>query len=446
MIAALQRTVEASEWPEARTWMQAARALVIERHPYLDIALSAMLLVETPGHGTVSVDSRWRLYYDPQRVMDLVSAHGIGALTSDWVHEVMHLLRDHHRRWLSLQENPSLFNLFNIAADAIVNADVVDLGMEVGEGWVTFTALPPEAGCNRHMTTEEIFGRLRDLNPDRVTESGIASAQEHDCGSGSGGPQRPWERSLHGDLDDGSPDSDRRTELRDETGRQVARAGVAQNVPPRLRWWAERLIEPVIDWRRELAAIVSRHLSTLAGSRDYSYVRTSRRCVPGFVLPAMVAADPPTIAAVVDTSGSMDAGDITTCLGELLGLVRAAGGRALTVLQCDQEVTGVFTVRKSAQLESMSLHGGRGTDMSVAIEACTALKPTPEVIVVMTDGDTGWPEHKPLKLKNGRVIALLTRTGRLRVVPEWITTIVVDPSRRRESSPRNGRAPRAAGE
>ena len=450
MSAAERRTVTPSQRPEARSWMQAARALLIERHPYLDIALSSMLLVETPGHGTVSVDSRWRLYYDPQRVMDLVSTHGIGALTSDWVHEVMHVLRDHHERWVSLQENPALFNVFNVAADAVVNTDVTDLGMDLGDGWITFASLPPEAGCRRQMTTEEIFRRLRDLRspedsagsedpptltqqqPQHANASANGAPPErdalgtHDCGSGAGGPPRAWEHPQDDDIDDGSPDTDRRVDIREETARKVDRAALSGNLPPGLRWWARDVITPVVDWKRELIAVVSRHLSSLAGRHDYSYVRTSRRRVPGFVLPGMVAAAPPAIAAVVDTSGSMGLADLTICLGELLGLIRAAGGQSVSVVLCDHDIIDVYKLRTPAQLASMPIRGGRGTDMPKGIDASLALRPLPDVIVVLTDGDTSWPPAPPAALKNGRVIALLTQTNSRASVPDWITTIVVD--------------------
>jgi hypothetical protein len=132
---------------DARVWMQAARAWVIERHPYLDVALTSMILVARPGMGTVAVDARWRLYYDPMRVLELQRAHGIKALGGDWVHEVMHLLRDHPVRWEDLRDAPSRHRVFNMAADALVNTDVADLGLPVLATDVTVTTLPPAAGA-----------------------------------------------------------------------------------------------------------------------------------------------------------------------------------------------------------------------------------------------------------------------------------------------------------
>lgn len=64
--------------------------------------------------------------------------------------------------------------------------------------------------------------------------------------------------------------------------------------------------------------------------------------------------------------------------------------------------------------------------MSAGLEACAALRPRPEVVVVMTDGETPWPAQPPPGLGSARVIALLTMASSADYVPEWMTTIVID--------------------
>lgn len=430
MTAATVNAADPARWPEAKVWMQAARALTVERHPYLDTALTTMLLVERPGLRTVAVDARWRIYYDPQRTLELVAEYGIDALTADWVHEVMHLLRHHHARWESLHDAPQFMAQFNIAADALVNADVTDLGMAVLPDWVTFDRLPPEAGCTRTMTTEEIYARLRMVK--RTTPVG-----DPDCGSGAGGNRRPWEDFISDDAqdrhDDGSADDERAVMVREDTARNVLRHIAAGRHSNGLRQWAESVLNPTVNWRHELRSITSKRLGTAAGRRDYSYRVHARRHVPGFVLPGMVTSAPATVAVVVDTSGSMRPSDLNTCLGELLGLARATGGdgAALTVITCDAAVTGMHKVRTLSSIRQLELMGGGGTDMVAGITACAALRPAPEVVVVMTDGDTLWPATPGIALRNTRVIALLTRGGRRwRSVPDWITTIIADPDQR----------------
>ena len=431
-----------AEAADARVWMQAARAWVIERHPYLDVALTSMILVARPGMGTVAVDARWRLYYDPLRVLELQRAHGIKALAGDWVHEVMHLLRDHPVRWEDLRDAPGRHRVFNIAADALVNTDVADLGLPVLATDVTFATLPPAAGCTRSMATEEIYSRLLATmppaaasNPSEAHDGSAMQAgsstegDERDCGSGAGGPQRGWEEPLADGPDDGSPDSARADIIREETAHQVresARRGIG-TVPGGLRVWADALLEPAVDWRKELRSVVSRRIGRAAGVTDYAFTRLARRRVPGFTLPGMVGAAPPRIAAVIDTSGSMGRDDLAQCLGDLLGLSRAvsADGTGITVVTCDADARRVGIVRTPGQVRDVELRGGGGTDMTVGIEECALMRPRPEVVVVMTDGYTPWPARAPAGLESATVIALLTTGDAAASVPRWIRTIAV---------------------
>lgn len=432
-----------AETADARVWMQAARAWVIERHPYLDVALTSMILVARPGMGTVAVDARWRLYYDPMRVLELQRAHGIKALGGDWVHEVMHLLRDHPVRWEDLRDAPSRHRVFNIAADALVNTDVADLGLPVLATDVTFATLPPAAGCTRSMSTEEIYSRILATMPPAAPgnpgeahdgsamQSGAgAEEDERDCGSGAGGPQRGWEEPLADGPDDGSPDSARADIIREETAHQVresARRGIG-TVPGGLRVWADALLDPTVDWRKELRSVVSRRIGRAAGVTDYAFTRLARRRVPGFTLPGMVSAAPPRIAAVIDTSGSMGSDDLAQCLGDLLGLSRAvsADGTGITVVTCDADARRVGIVRTPGQVRDVELRGGGGTDMTVGIEECALMRPRPEVVVVMTDGYTPWPPRAPAGLESATVIALLTTGDAAASVPRWIRTIAVE--------------------
>jgi predicted metal-dependent peptidase len=404
---------------EARVWMQAARAWVIEHHPYLDTAVTAMVLVPRPGLGTVAVDARWRLYYDPARVLAIARQHGIEVLASDWIHETMHVLRDHHDRWDAMRHPPDRHPLFNIAADAFVNADCADLGLPLLDTDVTFERLPTEAACTRTMTTEEVYTRLTPF-----TETSHAP----DCGSGTGGRQREWEESLSDDVDDGSPDAGQAEMIREETARNVAKAAAeAGTAPAALRAWAAALLDPVVDWRTEMRSVVSRRLGRAAGVTDYSFARLARRRIPGYTMPGMVGPAAPLVAAVVDTSGSMEAEELARCLGELLGLARAVNGdgAAITVVACDAEITGVHRIRTAGAIRALELSGGGGTDMRVGLDACAALRPAPEAVVVMTDGYTPWPVTPPASLRSALVIALVTDAQAAKHVPDWIRTISV---------------------
>ena len=77
-----------------RTKLLAARYKAAMLRPYLATALYALSVVPSRHLATMGVDRRWRLYVSPE----FVAGHSVEELAGVWVHEVAHLLRDHHGR------------------------------------------------------------------------------------------------------------------------------------------------------------------------------------------------------------------------------------------------------------------------------------------------------------------------------------------------------------
>ncbi len=483
---------------EALTWVQAGRVAAIERFPYLDTALSAMIPVAVPGLGTVATDRRWRFYYDPQRTLEQTSEGRIDSVISDWVHEVGHQLRDHSTRWLAMSQPDDRHRTFNVAGDALINNDLQDLGLELLDTDVTFAGLPGDV--HAAMTTEEVYFRLTgeedsngagggDVGSDRsdrndgsggrtrsrppatgnvsastsqsqerprssaagesgqsgASSSGPASGGSNQqnpvtgpspwsgpsCGSGASGTKRPWE--LPGD-DDGSVPPVHGETIREATAgkvREHVRSQGSGSVPGGLRTWSEELLTPLVDWRRELRAVVSKALGQAAGRRDYSWGRSARRRIPGYILPGMVAPAPPQVAAVVDTSASMSIADLTQCLSDIASLTRSSGGVGVQVLPCDALVGPVTVVRSRGEVPAITLIGGGGTDMTVGIESAAALRPRPNVIITLTDGYTGWPEEPPPAASRAKYVVVLIGDPPEEVadqVPDWMHVITAPAS------------------
>jgi predicted metal-dependent peptidase len=127
----------------------------------------------------------------------------------------------------------------------------------------------------------------------------------------------------------------------------------------------------------------------------------------------------PTVAIVIDTSGSMGDEELTAALAEVAGVLRGVGirGNRVTVLSCD---AAVHLAQRISQAEQIELHGGGGTDMRVGIEAALALPQRPDVIVVLTDGGTPWPDHPPAV----RVVAGLIG-AHAAMPPAWIESVLI---------------------
>lgn len=408
----------------ARTRLQAARAIAIANvAPYFGTALSSMVMHEVRGLGTVATDTRWRFYYDPE----VVAAWPVGECVAAWLHEVKHHLHNHAERFAALAEPKERKALFNIAGDALINEDLRDLAamvrdpglMEMSGEWVYVDLLPVKA--TRTMLAEEIYRLL--------VERALPPASGPDCGSGatSGQGDRWWERPAD-DVSDGSVDAGRGQLIAYETARAVAahmKAKGQGSVPAGVRRWADSVLEPAVDWRTELRSVVSNRCAAVAGRRDYTYARPSRRSplVRGVVLPSMIAPAPPNGAIVLDTSGSMSLDELAQGVAEVAGILKqvSRGRSALQVIACDAAAADAQRVRSAADVR---LVGGGGTDMRVGIAAAAALRPKVDFVVVFTDGYTPWPAAPPAANPGARYVAVLS-DGPRRGVPDWMRTIVV---------------------
>jgi predicted metal-dependent peptidase len=109
--------------------------------------------------------------------------------------------------------------------------------------------------------------------------------------------------------------------------------------------------------------------------------------------------------------------DLATALAEVTGVLRGVGirGNRVAVLACDAAVT---VARRVASVEEVELAGGGGTDMRVGIAAALALPVKPEIVVVLTDGETPWPDEP----SSARIIAGLIGTAPPEP-PPWVEAI-----------------------
>jgi predicted metal-dependent peptidase len=408
------------------TKVEAARLLVIAHpdrgRPYYAHALMALsrpVVVDGGTLPTIGVDYRWRLYVNP----DFVESISVDKLAVALVHEVNHLLRDHHARAHGLSIDADDATRWNLAADAEINQDLVADGLPLPD----WAVLP--AGLNQpdRLTAEEYYERLP-RSALWSTDLGAGplggGRPTGDCGSCAGGSRRNHELATATEADAPEPgiDPSHAAAVRRRVASDVvdhSRSGGRGSVPAGLRRWAEDLLEPKVDWRRVLAGLVRNAVASARGKVDYTYRYGSRRTTGEMIFPALRAPEH-SVAVIVDTSGSMAIEDLEAALAEVDGILRAAGcdDRSVRVLSAD---TTVHAVRRVTSTQQIDLVGGGGTDMASAIATADRLRPPPTAIVVLTDGETPWPSRP------GRapvVAGLIVPPGRTTPkIPEWITSV-----------------------
>jgi predicted metal-dependent peptidase len=394
--------------------LQAARLRLSSDRPYLAAALWALQTIEKEGMGTLAVDKFWRLYYDPKVPWN------VEELSAVLYHEVNHLLRDHPGRAETVPDLQP--DAWNIVCDAEINDDISkESSITLPEPHV----LPSQFGQPDGLLAEEYYNKLPRLamaGMSKGRKDGQSAPGNGKCGSCAGSPGE-WEDGAPPQAGGNGPSGITPMEaelIRRKVAEDVRAESTNQRgtVPTWMKRWADSKLNPKIPWQKVLRGMVKHAIADVAGMVDYTYRRPSRRSssVPDVVMPSL-RMPLPKIAVVIDTSGSMGQDRLDKAIAEVAGVLKAMGQKdGVEAICVDAAVASAKKVFKKEQIE---LAGGGGTDMRVGIEY--ALKKKPHAIIVLTDGETPWPEV-PVRAK---VIACIIQNG-IQVPPSWIKTVVVE--------------------
>ena len=408
---------------DARLRVMAARIIAQSKWPYLATILYSLKLVDTEKIQTFAVDDGWRMYFNPKFVLK----HDAETLATMVLHEAMHCLLQHGPRFAAINQPMALHPNWNIAGDLGINETLDEARMP----WGGFTPVRfvqmTEVGIKSDMGSEQIYFKILKYLEENPGKGRVVE----DCGSVSGGQPRGYELPRT-DAENAAVKHDQQDVLRDQVAQAINdhASKFPGSVPGSLVRWADELLHPKVNWRKELAGSFRASLSNISGRKDYLYTRPSRRQGAmrqgnsELILPAMRKPAPPPVAVVVDTSGSISREDIIDFLSEVDGIARANGvAHGLYVIPCDAAVGPIQKIKSRGMIENLQLPGGGGTDLVVGIEAACKITPIPRVLIIFTDGYTPWPSEINQKLD--KVIVCLTTEHAKSDVPEWAEVIMI---------------------
>jgi predicted metal-dependent peptidase len=417
--------------------LRAARGKVSFLRQYFSHAVFALILVETKLVPKLAVDIYKRLYWNP----DFVREHTVAQLATMVLHELGHCLRRHHERARAMGVTALTHHVANLAQDAELNDDIRDEATERKDiaqlpDWVIY---PSTLGCPdgkpwefyyRHAMDNAVvipvgvpadFGLPGDGGGDKMVIE-----MPHDCGSGAHGAKRPWELGDPGDSGvEGVSDANWRDVERLTAEAIAERQRTRGDVAGGWVEWADTLLKPkVIPWDQELGSVLRGALHDVAGDVFHSYKRPSRRqsAFPDIIQPSM-RKPRPFVCIIGDTSMSMDQDDLAYVRGVVNDICMAMAAR-VAFLATDRKVhKGVQLVQDG---RNVVLAGRGGTNMAVGMEYAMSglVRPRPDVLVVITDCETPWPDEAPT-VKT--VVCAIGDSDDIANVPSWARLIRVDP-------------------
>lgn len=404
---------------DIRNQLAAGKLLAVRAEPYLAEALHSLTVSQADGSGQVGADRTWRLYADPAVCAGWTAQQWASVLRA----ETRRLLLDHPARADRMAaddpDDGDLRRRFSQASDAVVNSDTAR---------AADTDWPRPA-----LRTEDIPGGRAGMPVELVVallDAQDVPACQRQHGSASDGEPRPWEQPDPAD-DQQSVGETRAQQLRQSVAAKIdehARDG--GRTSPGLSAWASETLRPARDWRRVLDSHVRNLTGRVAGRRDYTFTRPSRRRAPlgaggRAVLPGMDAPAAPRVVVVRDTSGSMTQGEnlIAQATAEVEQMLKSRA--RVTLIDTDAIAHGAVAVRSRS--DARQTVGGGGTDMGEGLDAAAKIRPRPHLVVCLTDGDTPWPQRNPLRGTTILICLLGERAQRnAERVPSWAQTLVLD--------------------
>jgi predicted metal-dependent peptidase len=413
----------------------------------------------------MAVDKFGRLYYDPTFVAYITSECGSFTI----LHEALHVVFDHAamaERIVGKNGTPTQYKAWNFAVDMVVNGVLREFIRHAPDGIITAErfGLPPKLTAIEYyhlllQANEQAQQQQEQENQDEQDEQagddsdgedeGSGESEGEDGGDGSGEDEESGDAGdTEADDDGGSEGDDSEGEGGEEVADHQGDGGSCSdgkprdyelpaddswedrefsmatdlenkcestgwgNVPGAIRKALGNKLRPQPDPFDCLRAACARAVSSPVGAPDYTYRRISRRQVEGQPRLKGVQKLTPNAVIVLDTSGSMlDAETEAKALTVVASGLRRL--RSVRVIGGDTNITSNKQVSSLKQLEWL---GGGGTSMKTVLEAVDK-EHRPDAIVLITDGETDWPERLRAKL----VVALTQPMP----APSWATAVMV---------------------
>jgi len=154
------------------------------------------------------------------------------------------------------------------------------------------------------------------------------------------------------------------------------------------------MLEPKVDWREHLRALVARKV----GSSGYDYRRPDRRLIVRDIgAPGRSGHGAGTVVLGIDTSGSVfDMLDVW--LAEVSGILEDVRPKQVFLVWCDakvQRVDEVDDVSDLAWVRMKGAAGGGGTAFEPVFDWIEEEGLTPDCVLYLTDGFGSFPDEAP---------------------------------------------------
>ena len=353
-----------SEPTDLRRLISASRLRLSRQSPFF-----STLALHTPFHvservPTAATDGQ-AVFVNPRFFKGLTPAARDGLL----LHEVLHAALLHVNRRGA--RDPQLWN---IAADIVVNGILVRNGFTIPEGGLRDIAL-------ERLSVEEVYDRVaKDESKNRRSvEADLLEGAPADAGASAGDSKgdRSGERMRR--------EGQWRNALREAA--DAAEASGEGRAPAGMEREVESVREPQLDWRSYLWRFLTR--------TPVDFEEFDRRFVGRGLYLETISGQSVTVLVAVDTSASIQRALLEQFLGEVNGILLAYPGLRSDLYYADAALDGPHAL--TGATPPPPAKGGGGTDFRpfFAVAERDYVDWPNKVAVYLTDGFGSFPERTP---------------------------------------------------
>lgn len=259
-------------------------------------------------------------------------------------HECYHIAFEHLLR--RGDRDPAKFNM---AGDYVINNLLDNSGYEFIKG-----------GCLDHdwddLCTEEIYNLLPEPPED----------YDCDCLEPSEGDKEALEEEMQDIIIKAYTES-------------IAQGEKAGAIPSEIIREINKLLNPKLPWQ----SILNRFMNDKT-KEDYSWIKPNKRYLPEFYLPSLYSEKLPSIAIIIDTSGSINMDLLTEFLSEIEYINLEMNPSKITMLCFDTRLHNIQDIEEGESILDYKVQGHGGTDIDPVLDWVKENLPT--LSIIFTDG------------------------------------------------------------
>jgi predicted metal-dependent peptidase len=347
--------------------MQKARARVLLRHPFYGTIVMGLPMRENRAIPTACTDMK-TVEYNP----DFVAALPVPQVETLIAHEGLHVVYKHGLRRGS--RDPYMWN---VACDYAINLMLVADGFAPIDNWL----------CDQKysgMGAEQIYDAIMEKERDRMKSQRGRGEDPGKLGDGFPNPQ---------DGDFKEPENmspDEKAEIERKVRQQIAQAAAMARMAGKMSAGMERLVKDILDPAVPWQALLRDYMTRITHDNE-SWSRRNRRFA-NIYLPARWNQRMGEVVIIGDTSGSISNDELKRVGSEAAAIADAVQPERIRFIWADTEVAGEQCF-EAGEIITPEPKGGGGTDMRVPLVHAEQYEP--QVVVLVTDGHTPWPEVEP---------------------------------------------------